>query len=105
MRLHDIIIWFAAALAVWAPGAAIRTLSRTRSGSDLTSAIALDCAAGLAFWPLAYLFVSCTPWALHATGITFIVYGAIILLVARFQPRGVAALWEAITTRRAPRVP
>ena len=39
------------------------------------------------------------------TGITFIVYGAIILLVARFQPRGVAALWEAITTRRAPRVP
>ena len=39
------------------------------------------------------------------TGITFIVYGAIILLVARFQPRGIAALWEAITTRRAPRVP
>jgi branched-chain amino acid transport system permease protein len=39
------------------------------------------------------------------TGITFIVYGAIILLVARFQPRGVAALWEAITTRRARRVP
>ncbi len=39
------------------------------------------------------------------TGITFIVYGAIILLVARFQPRGIAALWEAITTRRASRVP
>jgi branched-chain amino acid transport system permease protein len=31
------------------------------------------------------------------TGITFIVYGAIILLVARFQPGGVAAFWLAIT--------
>jgi branched-chain amino acid transport system permease protein len=39
------------------------------------------------------------------TGITFIVYGAIILLVARFQPGGVAAFWQAITTRRTPRVP
>lgn len=39
------------------------------------------------------------------TGITFIVYGAIILLVARFQPGGVAAFWMAITARRAPRVP
>lgn len=38
------------------------------------------------------------------TGITFIVYGAIILLIARFQPGGVAALWNALTTRRAPRV-
>ncbi|HEY0183082.1 MAG TPA: branched-chain amino acid ABC transporter permease [Rhodopila sp.] len=38
------------------------------------------------------------------TGITFIVYGAIILLVARFQPGGVAAFWAAITTRRTPRV-
>ena len=34
------------------------------------------------------------------TGITFIVYGAIILLVARFQPGGVAALWDALTARR-----
>jgi branched-chain amino acid transport system permease protein len=49
------------------------------------------------------------------TGITFIVYGAIILLVARFQPGGVAALWASVSarialgktslTRRAPRVP
>jgi branched-chain amino acid transport system permease protein len=39
------------------------------------------------------------------TGITFIVYGAIILLVARFQPGGVAAFWTTLTTRRAPRVP
>jgi branched-chain amino acid transport system permease protein len=39
------------------------------------------------------------------TGITFIVYGAIILLVARFQPGGVAAFWALVTTRRAPRVP
>ena len=39
------------------------------------------------------------------TGITFIVYGAIILLVARFQPGGVAAFWAKITTRRAPRAP
>ena len=38
------------------------------------------------------------------TGITFIVYGAIILLVARFQPGGVAALWETVTARRAERV-
>ena len=35
------------------------------------------------------------------TGITFIVYGAIIVLVARFQPGGMAALWQAITTRKA----
>ncbi|HQT79700.1 MAG TPA: branched-chain amino acid ABC transporter permease [Rhodopila sp.] len=39
------------------------------------------------------------------TGITFIVYGAIILLIARFQPGGVAALWESLTTRRTARVP
>jgi branched-chain amino acid transport system permease protein len=39
------------------------------------------------------------------TGITFIVYGAIIVLVARFQPGGVAALWESLTARRQPRVP
>ena len=39
------------------------------------------------------------------TGITFIVYGAIIVLVARFQPGGVAAFYEAIVARRAPRVP
>jgi len=44
------------------------------------------------------------------TGITFIVYGAIILLVARFQPGGVAAFWAAVTdrfavSRRAARVP
>ena len=28
------------------------------------------------------------------TGITYIIYGAIIVFVARFQPGGVAALWE-----------
>jgi branched-chain amino acid transport system permease protein len=39
------------------------------------------------------------------TGITFIVYGAIILLVARFQPSGVAAFWAAVTARRVRRVP
>jgi branched-chain amino acid transport system permease protein len=49
------------------------------------------------------------------TGITFIVYGAIILLVARFQPGGVAAFWAVLTDkvspgkflsgRSAPRVP
>jgi branched-chain amino acid transport system permease protein len=39
------------------------------------------------------------------TGITFIVYGAIIMLVARFQPGGVAALWDKITTRRVRHVP
>jgi branched-chain amino acid transport system permease protein len=43
------------------------------------------------------------------TGITFIVYGAIIVLVARFQPGGVAAFWAAVTERfsvgrRTPRV-
>jgi branched-chain amino acid transport system permease protein len=33
------------------------------------------------------------------TGITFIVYGAIILLITRFQPGGVAVLWRHVTTR------
>ena len=32
------------------------------------------------------------------------VYGAIILLVARFQPGGVAAFWLALTARRQHRV-
>jgi branched-chain amino acid transport system permease protein len=44
------------------------------------------------------------------TGITFIVYGAIILIVARFQPGGVAAFWTSVSDklplgRSAPRVP
>jgi branched-chain amino acid transport system permease protein len=30
------------------------------------------------------------------TGITFIVYGAIILLIARFRPGGLADLWSAL---------
>jgi branched-chain amino acid transport system permease protein len=38
------------------------------------------------------------------TGITFIVYGAIIVLIARFQPGGVAALWNSIMQRRQARV-
>ena len=41
------------------------------------------------------------------TGITFIIYGAIIVFVARFQPGGVAALWAAsrrqVAARRARR--
>jgi branched-chain amino acid transport system permease protein len=37
------------------------------------------------------------------TGITFIAYGAIILLVARFQPGGIAALWASLTTPRPKR--
>jgi branched-chain amino acid transport system permease protein len=36
------------------------------------------------------------------SGITFIVYGAIIVLIARFQPGGVAALWHSVTSRKAP---
>ncbi len=36
------------------------------------------------------------------TGVTFIVYGAIILLVARFQPGGLAAMWQGVTARKAP---
>src|ERR1700712_2659767 len=39
------------------------------------------------------------------TGVTFIIYGAIILLVARFQPRGVAAIWETATNRFERRAP
>ena len=34
------------------------------------------------------------------TGVTFIVYGAIIVLVARFQPGGVAEIWRRITDRK-----
>jgi branched-chain amino acid transport system permease protein len=33
------------------------------------------------------------------TGITFIIYGAIILLVTRFQPGGIAVIWRHVTTR------
>jgi len=33
------------------------------------------------------------------TGITFIIYGAIILLITRFQPGGMAALWRQILPR------
>ena len=33
------------------------------------------------------------------TGITFIIYGAIILLITRFQPGGMAVLWRHVTTR------
>jgi branched-chain amino acid transport system permease protein len=38
------------------------------------------------------------------TGITFIVYGAIILLIARFEPGGMAEMWrraQALGRRRA----
>ena len=37
------------------------------------------------------------------TGITYIVYGAIIVLIARFQPGGMAELWRAVTARMARR--
>jgi branched-chain amino acid transport system permease protein len=37
------------------------------------------------------------------TGITFIIYGAIIVFVARFQPGGIAAFWQAVTARRQAR--
>jgi len=37
------------------------------------------------------------------TGITFIVYGAIILLITRFQPGGMAVIWRHVTTRLARR--
>jgi branched-chain amino acid transport system permease protein len=33
------------------------------------------------------------------TGVTFIIYGAIIVLVARFRPGGLASLWSAWTSR------
>ena len=34
------------------------------------------------------------------TGITYVVYGAIILLIARFQPGGLLALWQRTLRRR-----
>lgn len=34
------------------------------------------------------------------TGITFIVYGAIIVFIARFQPYGLAAIWRAVVERK-----
>ncbi len=37
------------------------------------------------------------------TGITFIVYGAIIVLIARFEPGGVAELWRRIVAKGARR--
>ena len=38
------------------------------------------------------------------TGITYIIYGAIIVFVARFQPGGMAALWRQVAAWRARRV-
>jgi branched-chain amino acid transport system permease protein len=37
------------------------------------------------------------------TGITYIIYGAIIVFVARFQPGGIAALWQPVAARWARR--
>jgi branched-chain amino acid transport system permease protein len=37
------------------------------------------------------------------TGITFIVYGAIIVLIARFEPGGMAELWRRVATWKARR--
>jgi branched-chain amino acid transport system permease protein len=34
----------------------------------------------------------------NGTGITFIIYGAIILLITRFQPGGIAVIWRHATT-------
>jgi branched-chain amino acid transport system permease protein len=39
------------------------------------------------------------------TGVTFIIYGGIIVFVARFQPGGVAELWRSLAERRPARVP
>lgn len=39
------------------------------------------------------------------TGITFIIYGAIIVFVARFQPGGIAEIWRTLTERKPARVP
>ena len=87
MRLHDIIIWFAAALTVWAPGAAVRTVFRTRPARDLASGVALDCAAGLAFWPLAFLLLSCLSLQLHAGAITAIFLVALLTVVSSLITR------------------
>jgi branched-chain amino acid transport system permease protein len=35
------------------------------------------------------------------TGITFIIYGAIIMLIARFRPGGVAEIWRGVAAWRA----
>lgn len=95
MRLHDIIIWLAAGLTVWAPGAALRALFRPRNASDLLSSIALDCACGLSFWPLAFLFASSLSLRLHAGGITVIVLlsalAAVGSMALRRRPLGVAS--------------
>jgi branched-chain amino acid transport system permease protein len=37
------------------------------------------------------------------TGLTFILYGAIIMLIARFLPGGIAELWQRLTSRHARR--
>lgn len=37
------------------------------------------------------------------TGLTFILYGAIIMLITRFLPGGIAELWDSLTSRRARR--
>jgi branched-chain amino acid transport system permease protein len=37
------------------------------------------------------------------TGITYIVYGAIIVFIARFRPGGMADLWRSVTARMARR--
>jgi branched-chain amino acid transport system permease protein len=37
------------------------------------------------------------------TGITYIIYGAIIVFIARFRPGGIAELWQVITARLASR--
>jgi branched-chain amino acid transport system permease protein len=34
------------------------------------------------------------------TGLTFIVYGGIIVLIARYEPGGIYDLWEQISPRR-----
>lgn len=62
--------------------------------------------AGTLFGPLLGAFIlvpleeATNAWFGGAgTGITYVVYGAVILLIARFQPGGLAKLWHTAATR------
>jgi branched-chain amino acid transport system permease protein len=64
--------------------------------------------AGTLFGPLlgAVILVPLEEWTNAAfggsgTGITYVIYGAIILLIARFQPGGLLALWHRTRARHA----
>ncbi len=64
--------------------------------------------AGTLFGPLlgAVILVPLEEWTNDVfggsgTGITYVIYGAIILLIARFQPGGLLAIWHRRQARRA----